>query len=166
MVKSKAKAANTKKEGWFKKEHLYVIIFIVLGMFFLSLIGYNGLGITTAATIRPFEVLGNWFGTPINGQPLWAYLASFAIIFAIFFTAFRRFFFFKEDEQKGAAFIASLALSLFPILLTDIVSIMSTIGAAMGYFLIIIILGALVLVIYFAAHKNVVQGYTEGVLNP
>src|SRR3989344_9622139 len=67
MVKTRSRAINLKKEGKFKKEHLYLILFIVLGMFFLSLINYNGNGITGSAVN-----IGNTIGGALDlfGQVL------------------------------------------------------------------------------------------------
>mgnify|MGYP001575124859 CR=1 FL=1 len=49
MVKTRSKAVNLKKESRFKREHLYLILFVVIGMFFLSLINYSGNDITGSA---------------------------------------------------------------------------------------------------------------------
>lgn len=61
MVKSKAKAP-IKKETGFKKEHLYLILFVVIGLFFLVIIGYPSDQITSFAPINIGNTLGDTFG--------------------------------------------------------------------------------------------------------
>src|SRR3989344_4225614 len=61
MIRPKVKVIN-KKESKFKREHLYLMLFVFLGIFFLSLIGYSGNNLTSLAPLN----IGNSIGDALN----------------------------------------------------------------------------------------------------
>ena len=111
MVKSKS---STKKEVGFKKEYLHLILFIVLGLFFLSLINYNGNIITGSAvnienSIRGAldifgQILSPLFEAVGSGEHggIFSRIVIFILLFVVIksisgiFKLFR-----KRDEESG-----------------------------------------------------------------
>ena len=158
----RTKGTNITKESKFKKEYLYLILFVILGLFFLSLIGYTGMTFTTFTSLDisnsikgAFDIFGQIL-TPLfqaigedrNGVFLRIFYWLFLFFIISGIEGLRKKFGADETATKRANIIAGL-LALIAVIFTPL-EFLILIGSSTFLFVVIgLILGGLYFIYNF-----------------
>jgi len=149
--------------------YIFVILFfgwVVSELFWVNepdlIINPNEITGFQIGNIDPLGALSGFLNTNLfGGNPLWAIILVFAMVFSVAFVLIKKIHIFKDESSKGPAIVFSLAVSLLTVFATDIVSFIAALAVSFVYIIVFVAIILVVWAAYVGTHKTVSQDIGE-----